>query len=256
MTNMDGVGLAFLIVIIGVPVLCAVVIAGYLAHRSVMKKNRDAGGPDPVNVNTHRMIRDLIIRPDAFFRTVSEGSDTLFTPFLWLFAGSIVMSAGLMAAVDLHIFTSGLTNVLFLSLVALVLMTVSTMLAWIASSGVVYLVSGLFQGSGPFRKTLQNTGYGLAPGLVLYGLLLLSGTLALTVLQVPVVPFGTPSPGNQLLSLIGRAGVFIALLWVFVLMSCGVRHARNISFLDAAVSAGVPVILFLVFVNLQYLAPA
>jgi hypothetical protein len=255
MTNMDGVGLAFLTVIIGVPLLCVGIIAGFLAHRSAVQKDREAGRPEAVDVNTPGMVRDLILRPDAFFRTASEGPDTLFAPFLWLFTASIMLSVGMMAAVDLHFFTSGIANVIFLTLLALVLMTLSTVLAWIASSGVVYLLSRLLGGAGPFRKTLQNTGYALAPGLVLYGLVLLLGTLALAALQVPVVPFGTPSPGNQLLSLIGRAGVLIASLWVFVLMSYGVRHARNISFRQAAVSAGVPVLLFLVFVNLQYLGP-
>jgi len=255
MTNMEGVGLAFLIVIIGVPVLCAVVIAGWLADRSAMQKNREAGGPEPVNVNTRRMIRDLIIRPDAFFGKVSEGSDTLFTPFLWLFAGSIVMSAGVMAAVDLHFLTSGLVNVLFLSLVALVLMTSAIVLAWLASSGAFYVMSHLFRGSGSFRKTLQNTGYGLAPGLVLYGVVLLLGTLALTAFQIPVIPFGNPSPGNQMLSIIGRAGMLIASLWGFFLMTHGLRYARNLPLAKAAVSVGVPVVIFLIFSNLQYLAP-
>jgi hypothetical protein len=256
MTNMEGVGLAFLIVIIGVPVLCAVVIAGWLAERSVMKEKRENGEPDPVIVNTHRMILDLIIRPDAFFRTVSEGSDTLFTPFLWLFAGSIVMSAGVMAAADLHFLLSGIVNVLFLSLVALVLMTSAIVLAWLASSGVLYVMSHLFRGSGSFRKTLQNTGYCLAPGLVLYGLVLLLCILALTAFQVPVIPFGNPSPGNQVFSIIGRAGVLIASLWVFLLMTHGLRYARNISLAKAAVSVGVPVVIFLIFSNLQYLAPS
>jgi hypothetical protein len=256
MTNMDGVGLAFMIVLVGVPILCVGIIAGWLAHRSAVQKDTAEGRPEAVDVNTTGMIRDLLLRPDTFFRTVSEGPDTLFAPVLWLFAGTIVLSLGVMAAVALHFFTSGIANVLFLTLVALVLMTFSTVLAWIASSGVAYLISHLFHGSGSFRKTLQNTGYGLAPGLVLYGLVLLLGTLALAALQVPVVPVGPPAPGNQMLSLIGRAGVLIASLWVFVLMTYGLRHTRNISFRQAVVSAGVPVLLFLVFVNLQYLGPA
>lgn len=256
MTNMEGVGLAFLIVIIGVPILCMAVIAGWLADRSGMKKNREKGVPEPVNVNTPRMVLDLFLRPDAFFRTVSEGSDTLFTPFLWLFVGSIVMSFGVMAAVDLHSFMYGVVNVLFLTLVALVLMTFAVVLAWIALSGVLYVASHLFRGSGSFWKTLQNTGFGLAPGLVLYGLILILASLALAAFQIPVVPFGNPAPGNLLLTVIGRAGTLIASLWVFVLMTYGLRYARNIPLEKAAVSVGVPVLIFLIFSNLQYLAPS
>jgi len=255
MTNMDGVGLAFLVIIVGVPILCVCVIAGWMVHRSARKKSREAGGPEPVNVNTPHMIRDLLLRPDAFFRTVSEGPDTLFATFLWLLAASIVMSVGLMAAVSLNYFSSGIGNVLFLTLVAVVLMTLSSVLAWVASSGVVYLMSHLFRGSGSFKKTLQNTGYALAPGLALYGLVLLLGTLALAAFQVPVIAFGTPLAGNQLLAIISRAGTLIASLLVFLLMTYGLRHARNISPMKAAVSAGVPVLIFLVFVNLQYLGP-
>lgn len=210
-----------------------------------------------MDVNTSRMISDLILRPDAFFRKLEEGSESLFTPLLWLFASSIVMSIGMMAATDIHYFTFGIGGVLFLILVALVLLTFYTVLAWIGSSGFFYLTSGLFGGgSGPFRKTLQNIGYGLAPGLILYGLILLLGSLAVAASQIPVMPFGPPSLGNQLISIIGRAGTLIASLWGFILMTHGLRYARNLPFVKAAVLVGVPVVVSLIWLNLQYLGPA
>jgi hypothetical protein len=256
MTNMDMVGLAFVLVVIGIPVLCVVVIAGYLAHRSAMKKNQENGIPGPVNAGTPEMVLDLVARPDAFFKTVSEGPVDLFAPFLWLVVAGIVFSFGLMAGSNPFILQSGVVNVLFLNLLALVLMIPSIALAWIGASGVFYAISHLSGGSGSFRKTLQNTGYGLAPGLVLYGLILLLGALVLTVLQIPVTPFGDPVPGSMVLAMIVTGGSLIASIWSFVLMTLGLRYSGNLSLAKAAVSVGVPVLVFLIFSNLHSLAPA
>lgn len=44
MTNMFWAGLGFLIVIVGLPVLCVIFLAGWLVHMSKMKKNwKEAG---------------------------------------------------------------------------------------------------------------------------------------------------------------------------------------------------------------------
>ncbi|HEX3001848.1 MAG TPA: Yip1 family protein [Methanoregula sp.] len=256
MTNMDMVGLASALVFLGVPILCIVIVAGYLAHRSAIKKNKEQGIQKPVNVNTPRMVHDLIVRPDTFFLTVSEKPATLFMPFLWLLIAGIVISVGLMAGSNPLILAAGFGNVLFLNLLAIVLMTVSIVLAWTGASGIFYVLSGLFGGSGSFRKTLQNTGYGLAPGLVLYGLALLLIPLALAIFQAPVTSPGNPVPQDLVLALIVTGGTLIASLWSFILMTHGLRHSRNISRAKAAVSVGVPVIIFLIFSNLRYLAPS
>jgi len=158
-----------------------------------------------------------------------------------------------MSAADIHYITSGFGNVLFLTLLAWVMLTVAIVLAWLALSGIVFTMSHLFRGSGSFRKTLQNTGYGLAPGLMLYGLILLLASLALSAFQTPVIPFGNPASQNQVFLIIGWAGVLVASLWVFVLVSQGLRYARNIPLVKAAVSVGVPVLIFLIFSNLKYL---
>jgi len=205
-------------------------------------------------VNTPRMVLDLIVRPDAFFTTVSKGPASLFTPAIWLVAAGIVMSAGLMAGSDSVILKSGFGNVLFLNLLALVLMIITVMLAWTGVSGIFYALSHRFGGTGSFSKTLENTGYGLAAGFILYGLILLLGALVLTVFQVPVTPFGSPVPGNLVVAGIVTGGSLIAALWAFILMSRGLRHSMIIPPAKAAVSVGVPVLVFVIFSNLHYLA--
>ena len=256
MTNMDMVGLAIVLVVIGTPVLCIAIIAGWLRHRSALRKNQEAGLPGPANVNTPRMVRDLVVRPDAFFSAVSEGPANLFTPFLWLVAAAIVFSFGLLAGSDPLILTSSLQNVIFLNLLALVLMVPCIELAWLGVSGIFWVLSRLSGGSGSFRKTLQNTGYGLAAGLVLYGAILLLGALVLAVFQIPVTPFGSPAPGNRMVAGIVTGGSLVASFWAFILMAQGLRHAEKISLAKAAVAAGVPVLAFVIFSNLRYLAPA
>jgi hypothetical protein len=253
---MDMVGLGFLLVLIGMPLLCVVVIAGYLAHRSAIQKSTEDSSPGPASVNTPRMVLDLVVRPDAFFRTVSEGPATIFTPFLWLLAAAMVFSFGLMAGSAPMILASGFGNLLFLNLLALVLMTTTIVLAWIGASGIFWVLGHLLGGYGSFRKTLQNTGYGLAPGLVLYGLILMLGALLLTALQIPVTPFGNTVPADPLVTMIKTGGSLIASLWGFILMTHGLRYAQKISLAKAAVCVGVPFLVFVIFANLQYLAPA
>jgi hypothetical protein len=58
------------------------------------------------------------------------------------------------------------------------------------------------------------------------------------------------------LSLIVTGGSLIALLWRFILMTHGLRHASALSPRKAAVCVGVPVLVFFLFSNLRYLAPA
>lgn len=254
--SMNMVGLAFSLVFFGVPILCIGIIAGYLAQRSAKKKNREQGIPVPADVNSRRMIHDLVVRPDAFFKTVSQGPATIFTPFLWLFAAGIVISAGLMEGSNPLVLASGIGNVLFLNLLAIVLMTASIVLAWMGASGIFSVLSRLYGGSGSFRKTVQNTGYGLAPGLILYGLVLILAPFLLTAFQILVTSSGNPVPENLVLAGIVTGGTLIASLWSFVLMTRGIQYSMNVSPAKAAVSVGVPVLVFLIFSNLRYLAPA
>ncbi|GGL60450.1 Yip1 family protein [Halocalculus aciditolerans] len=119
-------------------------------------------------------------------------------------------------------------------------------IGWLVFSLFYYLISGFFGGEGSYRDTLALAGYGYLPRV--FGAVV---ALALTVVLYQTVPptgnYQTyaaaiaASPYTKLSTVLG----WVFLVWQGFLTTYAVKHARSVSFRDAAISVWVPVGLYL-----------
>ncbi|HNX93503.1 MAG TPA: hypothetical protein PKI17_08245, partial [Syntrophomonas sp.] len=74
MTNMEGVGLLFLLFFIGMPLVLFALAAGYLVHR---RRSRQPAGTDSAPALAEMpfgktAIKNLLLQPALFFRQAAE----------------------------------------------------------------------------------------------------------------------------------------------------------------------------------------
>lgn len=205
-------------------------------------------------------IRDLILDPDKFFRELSNREPSLLTPFLIALTLSVLNTiyAYYKFSVMASFFPPDMQELLSIFLVfALLTSFLGGFIGWVLVAGIMHLVSILFKGKGPFKRTLEFIGYGFFPNIV--GVLLtmlisyyfLSGlelpTLATEQLKNPevarrIITSLIPMTMKYTLALI-EIGV---LLWNLVLWTYGIKYARNLDLKRAFIVALVPIVLHLI----------
>jgi len=118
-----------------------------------------------------------------------------------------------------------------LGVAALVIAVVSPFVTWLLVSGVMYLVTRFFGGTGPFPGLLAAVGVAQMP-------LVLSAALAipLTALQLVLDP---ESPAASVPGLLSSLLGIAALLWFVVLVVIGSALARRIGYGESAGSCAI-----------------
>jgi len=131
-----------------------------------------------------------------------------------------------------------------------------TFVIWFITTCAIVAVSGLlFDGKGTLQQAMKYISWGFIPAIIAG---LLSSLLILVSLQGVVIP---ERPETMTQSVVGaQQGVItiliatirsISLIWMGVLWTFGIKHARKISIREAAVSAAPPVVFGIAWVMMQ-----
>ena len=217
-------------------------------------------------VNLICMIQDIIdilTRPDSFFAKRVASEENLKIPFLF------VAIAGVIGAVYGYEVGS-LTGRMFagagagvsqlISISSIVGAFVGVILFWLIGSAVFYLVSMAFKGTGTFNRTLESIGYGFIPQIFGSLITLGAGLYYLPMVQVPVIKSLTDpaliqgavtrlmvDPAMVELTRISAVIGVIFLLWSASIWIHGMKHARSLSFRDAAITILIPVMIYIIY---------
>jgi len=261
MTNMVGVGLLFLLLFLGLPLVLLVIAAGYLIHRRRSRRPAETdGAPAPAEMPFGKTaIKNLLLQPDLFFRQAAESRPNLFCPFVLIALGSLVLCIGYATLLFPVILYGNLPNLFLIVFGTYPVFVFSFWLGWLALSAFLFAVSAIFKGTGPFTAALQNTGYGTAFFPLLSGLILLAGSVANAVYLAITggVNFGLYMAGQPQLFLAAVCGIgfCIALAWGAFLWGHGLAEARKIPLSRAMIPAAVAALACLVLMNGMFLAP-
>jgi hypothetical protein len=210
-------------------------------------------------------IIDLLIRPDAFFQNAMNEKEGLKYPALIVLVGGI---AGAMYGYLIGGLTGqllggiipGMDTIIVLSTVIFEILR--PFVFWLICAGVIFAFSFVFKGEGSFQRTLEFIGYGYLPQVF--------GTLITFVIALNYIPrIHVPQlsaaasqnsdliteavkalmhdPAMMELSQIAMIISMVFLLWSANIWIFGMQHARKLSPRDAALSVGIPVVLYILY---------
>jgi hypothetical protein len=212
----------------------------------------------------HSLI-DILIRPGAFFQDAIAEKESLKIP------GLIVLALGIVSAVYAYLI-GGITGKMMAGLIPGMesIIAISTILGalfgifvfWGIWTGVFYLLSSLFKGTGTFKRSFEFIGYGFLPQI--FGAIL---TVIVAIQYIPrvIVPEITTAAAEdpqliqeavktlmhdpammemtQIISIIS----IVFLLWSANIWIFGMRNARQLSERDSALCVGIPVVVYILY---------
>jgi len=211
-------------------------------------------------------IADLFLTPDAFFRDLITKKESLMRPAIIILAAGIAagayaylvggltatMMAGIMPGMETIIVLSAFFGALFF-----------TFIFWVLWSGVIFALSSVFKGNGPFKRTMECVGYGYLPQVVGIFITFIAAYSYIPRVKVPTLTAaGIQDPQliqeatralmhdpammalTQITSVVSIIFLLLsANIWIF-----GLKHARMLSLRDAAISVGVPVVGYSIYI--------
>jgi hypothetical protein len=205
------------------------------------------------------VIKNILVRPDLFFRQATESRPDLFCPFLLVALGSLIMCVGYVSLIFPTILYGDIPNLLFLVLGTYPLIVFCAWLGWLALSVLLFAGSAAFKGTGPFTMTLQNTGYGTAFCLLISGLIQIAGSVvnAVYLSMTGGINFGMYMAGQpqMLLVAVFCASLILPVAWGALLWGHGLANARKMPLTRALTVATVIAAACLVLMYGPFLAP-
>ncbi|HII99652.1 MAG TPA: YIP1 family protein [Methanoregula sp.] len=209
---------------------------------------------------------DILFQPDAFFEQVLKEGESLKIPALIVLTGGIIAAAygylmGELSARMMAALMPGMDVIILLSAVLGAL--VGTFIFWGVASGVFYIISIFFKGSGSFNRVLEVVGYGYLPQILGSLITLVAAIWYLPQIAVPVLAksaLDDPAvieaamaafmhdPAMVELTQITSLIAIVFMLWSANIWIFGMKHARMLTMRDAAICVGVPVVLYVVYV--------
>jgi len=222
----------------------------------------------------NHLITDILFRSDAFFeRIVAEKDASLKKPLVIVLAGALCSAAfgyvygGPSMKMTIALVPAEMASLM--DIIGIVGISISvfiiTLLSWLVFTGIFYILSGFFKGAGNFRQCLQITGYGLLPQI--FGSLI-SLVIAFEYIPKVVVPqissaalqdnpqmltdaFNTlmHDPAMMELTQITTLISIVFLLWSANIWIFGIKHTRNLTPRDAALSVGIPVVAYVLYLT-------
>jgi hypothetical protein len=214
----------------------------------------------------HSLI-DILIRPDVFFQNILGEKESFKIPVL------IVLVLGIVSAVYAYLI-GGLTGKMMAGLLPGMesIIAIFTILGafigififWVIWTGVFYLVSSLFKGSGTFKRSLEFIGYGYLPQI--FGAII---TVIVAVQYLPrvIVPQITSAAAQENPQLVQEAVKvlmhdpammemtqitaiisIVFLLWSAHIWISGMKNARHLSVRDSALCVGIPVVAYILYI--------
>ena len=210
-------------------------------------------------------IIDLLVRPGAFFQNAMNDKESLKFPALIILVGGIAgalygyLIGGLTGQL-LGGIVPGMGTIIVLSTAIGAL--IGTFIFWAIWAGVMYAFSLIFKGEGTFRRTLEFIGYGYLPqvfGTLITFIIALDYIPRIHVPQLSSAASQNPDliteavkalmhdPAMMELSQISMIISMVFLLWSANIWIFGMQHARKLSPRDAALSVGIPVVLYILY---------
>lgn len=191
---------------------------------------------------------NLLTDPDGFFEARADGPSLVGPSLVML---TVIIVGGLASLPTLQRTTAAMPAEAgaFASLVYLfgaIGAVVGTLVAWLLYAGVFHVVSAVVYGAeGGFTDTLALTGWGFVPRIPES---VISGAISYAVFSGVTVPADpvraarmmqqlTQDPLFTLASLLG----IVFLLWSALLWTFAMRHGRDLTLRQAAVTVAVPV---------------
>lgn len=209
---------------------------------------------------------DILIHPDAFFRDIVHEKEDLKFPFLIVLVGSLI-AAGygyLIGSLTARMMSSAMAGIdLIITISSVLGAVIGTFLFWIAGAGIFYAISCAFNGQGSFKRVLEVVGYGYLPQVFGSLIMLVAAmeyipritvpTMSAAAFQDPVVMEQTMKaflhdPAMLELTQVTTLIAVAFLLWSASIWIFGLQYSRQLTLRDAALSVGVPVIAYVIYV--------
>jgi hypothetical protein len=209
---------------------------------------------------------NILVHPTAFFQEASAEKESL------KISGVIVLVLGIVSALYAYLL-GGLTGKVLAGIVPGMesIIAISTVLGaffgiflfWVIWTGVFFLISSVFKGKGAFKRSLEFVGYGYLPQI--FGVIL-TIIVALQYLPRVVVPRITSSAAQDPQAIIDATNALmhdpammemiqiaslisiVFLLWSANIWIAGIRSARQLSDRDSALSVGIPVVAYILYI--------
>ena len=211
------------------------------------------------------MLPDLLLRPDIFFSERIQEPGDLKIPAIIVITGAIIAAVGsyLLSGLYEGLYTAaageGMSSLLGIFGVVSGFFAF-ILIWWVIFSGIFYLLSMAFSGTGTFRRTLEFAGYGLVPVIIGSVISVLLSFYYLPMIEVPVISnIQDPAAVQRFMSAIVEDPAFreftqlsgiistIFLIWSANLWIFGIKHARGLSFRNAIIVVLVPVVIFAIY---------
>lgn len=197
-----------------------------------------------------KIMIDVLINPDRFFREKSKKEVSLKMPFLIVLAMAIIaaaLSILLLAKVMGVLPKEALPIISIGAAIGTIVGFIGAFLMWMVYAGIFHTISIVFKGKGRFKKVFEFVGYGFIPSII-------SSIIGLVVIiyALPTMNISLEDPelmkqtllDNQYLQMSKIINI-IFLLWSANIWIFGIKYARNISTRDAAITVSVPVGIYL-----------
>jgi hypothetical protein len=211
------------------------------------------------------MLMSLLLHPDTFFGERIKEPEDLKIPGIIVIIGAIIAAVGsyLLSGLyeGLYMAAAGEGMASLLGIFGVVSGFFAFIIIWwVIFSGIFYLLSMAFSGTGTFRRTLEFAGYGLVPVIIGSVISVLLSFYYLPMIEVPVISnIQDPAAVQRFMSGIVEDPAFmeftqlstiisiIFLTWSANLWIFGIRHARALSFRNAIVVVLGPVGIFAIY---------
>lgn len=208
---------------------------------------------------------NILVHPNAFFQDALKENENLKIP------GLIILSLGIVSAIYAYLI-GGLTGKMLAGMLAGMesIIAISAILGalfgvfvfWLIWTGVFYLISSIFKGTGSFKRSLEFVGYGFLPQI--FGGIL-TVLVALQYLPRVVVPRITSAAAQDPQAIIDATQALmhdpamaemtqivsvisiVFLLWSATIWIPALKNARKLTERDAALCAGIPVVIFILY---------
>jgi hypothetical protein len=198
---------------------------------------------------------DILFSPDRFFRERADDPG-LVGPLL------VVSLVAVLGAVAAYPASQAIADALPAEAQAFGGITVAfsvvgalvgPFVVWALFAGVFHGLSGLlFDGEGSFRTTLTLTGWGFVPAIVTA---VVGVVIAFLVWPSVSLDFSDPARAQQAAQQIQNRPEFlvanvvglVVLLWRGLLWAFAMQYGRNLSFREALITVGIPVVVLLLF---------
>lgn len=207
-------------------------------------------------------IIEVLLNPDAFFRKMADRAPDLKLP------AAIVLVTGIFGGIVAYLTTNMITPALpaeaqgimgVIAVAGAVVTPVFSLIGWAVLAIIFYAISSVFKGSGSLKKTLEFTGYGYVPTILSSAIsLVLTAQFAASV-TLPRFDLTDPAAVTAFQETITHSPMMVAvalitivfLLWSANIWVFGIKHARDLTLKNAAITVGVPVAIYIIYLILS-----